>query len=111
MGAEEENFKVSLRPSKAAASKVSVSESLTKLKVTDLNEFEHNTLFEAKQSFKKSSMNAKDAFTDEALSTPDRIQAMAVRVAATILEKVDSPEEALAECNMCLVKLHSLSDV
>ena len=62
------------------------------MKVTDLNELEHKTLFEAKQSFKKSSMNAKDAFNNEALSTPDRIQAMAVRVAATILEKVDSPE-------------------
>ena len=84
---------------------------MTKFKVTDLNELEHNTLFETKQSFKKSSMNAKDAFTNETLSTPDHIQAMAVRVAATILEKVDFPEEALAECNMCLVELHSLPDV
>ena len=111
VGAEEENFKVSLRSSKVATSKGAVTESLTKLKVTDLNELEHKTLFEAKQSFKKSSMNAKDAFNNEALSMPDRIQAMAVRVAATILEKVDSPEEALAECRMCLVKLHSLPDV
>lgn len=81
------------------------------MKSSDLNELKHKTLSEAKRSFKESSMYAKGAFSYEALSTSDRIQAMAVCVAATVLEKVGSPVEALAECNLCLKEIHSMSDV
>ena len=36
---------------------------------------------------------------------------MVIRVAATILEKVDYPEDALAACGLCLEELHSMPAV
>ncbi|KAL9967076.1 hypothetical protein ACROYT_G025239 [Oculina patagonica] len=109
VGAKVENLEIGYRSSTAAES--SIDEGVTALKFTDLNELEHKTLLEAKQSFKASRRNAKDAFNNEALGTLDRIQAMTVRVAATILENVDFPEDTLAECNLCLEELHSLPEV
>jgi len=68
-------------------------------------------LSDAKERFKDARRRATDAFANEALETADRILAMQYRVMATILEKVDSPEDVVAPCRVCIEELHRLSAV
>ena len=65
----------------------------------------------AKEDFHQARLKATEAFNNESLSTLNRIQATAIRVAAKILENVDHPQEALAVCKMSLEDLHSLKRV
>lgn len=88
-----------------------LSRGLKEFKLTNLNERGNKTLFTAKEDFRQARLKATEAFNNEALSTLDRIQAIAIRVAAKILENVDHPEEALAVCRMSLEDLHSLKGV
>ena len=98
------------RPETTAAS-VSLAEDLRKTKLTELDGADGRALLNAKEGFKVASLKATEAFNNEALSSTDRIQALVVRVAATLLEKVDYPEDALAACRLCLEELHSMQVV
>ena len=65
----------------------------------------------AKEHFEDACKKATDAFNDEALNTSDRIQAIAICIAATILKLLDDPLEALEECLKYLEELHSMPAV
>lgn len=88
-----------------------VSRSLENFKMTNLDEDDLRVLSSAKDDFKQARIKATEAFNNEALYTLDRIEAIAIRVAAKILENVDHPDEALAVCKLCLEDLHSLKEV
>ena len=78
---------------------------------SDLDESATRALSDAKERFKDARRRATDAFANNALETADRILAMQYRVMATILEKVDNPEDAVAPCRKCIEELHRLSAV
>ena len=107
------NPDVSLRSKATAATRktVSIAEGFKKLTVTDLDDGDKRQLANSKEEFKIACLKATEAFNNEALSTSDRIQAMVIRVAATILEKVDYPQDALTACRLCLEELHSMPAV
>ena len=84
---------------------------MEKFELTDLNESARRSLSNARERFKDSRRKATEAFSNEALGTPDRILAMQYRVMATILETVDNPEDAIEPCRVCLKELNSLSAV
>lgn len=63
------------------------------------------------EEFEKARLKATEAFNNETLSTCDRIRAMAVRVAARVLEKVDNPDEALEACMLYMQELHFMPAV
>lgn len=88
-----------------------VSRSLEDFKMTNLDEDDLRVLSSAKKDFKQARIKATEAFNNEALYPLDRIQAIAIRVAAKILENVDHPDEALPVCKLCLEDLHSLKEV
>ena len=90
-----------------------VANVLRKWKFTDLSmsDSDKRKFETAKEGFKDARKEATEAFNNEALSTCDRIRAMAIRVAATILEKIDDPEDALEKCRTYLSELHSLPAV
>jgi len=68
-------------------------------------------LSDGKAEFKEAYLIATEAFNNEDLHLFDRIQAMAIRVAATTLEKIEYPEDALAPCMLYLEELHSMPGV
>ena len=84
---------------------------LQDFKLAELDEEGHRALLTAKEDFHQARLKATEAFNNEGLSTLNRIQAIAIRVAAKILENVDHPREALAVCKMSLEDLHSLKRV
>ena len=90
---------------------VPLAKRMKKLELTDLDEAARRALSNAKERFKDSRRKATEAFSNEALETSDRILAMQYRVMATILETVDSPEDAIEPCRVCLKDLNSLSAV
>ena len=107
-----ESTEVSLQSSASAQAKaVSLTNKLTNIPLIDLDESSKELLSDAKERFKEARSRARDAFSNEALNTPDRILAMMIRVMATILEKVDDPANALTPCRVCLEELHALSAV
>ena len=65
-------------------------------------------LADAKKRFESARERATDAFCNEALSPNDRILSMQYRVMATVLEKIDHPEDVLAPCKVCIEELNSL---
>lgn len=84
---------------------------LQDFKLANLNEEGYRALLTAKEDFHQARLKSTEAFNNEGLSTLNRVQAIAIRVAAKILENVDHPQEALAVCKMCLEDLHSLKRV
>ena len=72
-----------------------------------LDESTKRALCDAKERFKDARRKATKAFCNEALETSQRILAMKYRVIATILEKIEHPEEAIPLCKLCLEELHS----
>lgn len=90
---------------------VNIPEILNRWKLADLNDADNRALLNAKEGFKDAGRKATEAFSNEELETTDRIQAMVIRVAARILENVDHPSDALAECKLCLQDLHSMPGV
>ena len=107
-----ESADVSLQSSASAQAKaVSLTNKLTNIPLIDLDESSKELLSDAKERFKEARSRARDAFSNEALDTPDRILAMMIRVMATILEKVDDPANALTPCRVCLEELHALAAV
>ena len=89
----------------------SVSRDLKDLKLTNLDDAEERALAAAKKNFEQARIKAIEAFNNEALPPSDRIQAMVIRVAATMLESVAHPEDALPVCLSCLEELHALPEV
>lgn len=77
----------------------------------ELDESGKRALADAKKRFDEARRKATEAFNNVALSTKDRILAMQCRVVSTILEKIDSPAEAIAACKLCLEELHSMPAV
>jgi len=107
-----ESTEVSLQSSASAQAKaVSLANKLANIPLIDLDESSKELLSDAKERFKEARSRARDAFSNEALDTPDRILAMMIRVMATILEKVDDPANALTPCRVCLEELHALAAV
>ena len=107
-----ESTEVSLQSSASAQAKaVSLANKLANLPLIDLDELSKELLSDAKERFKEARNQARNAFSNEALDTPDRILAMMIRVMATILEKVDDPANALTPCRVCLGELHALPAV
>ena len=90
---------------------VNIPEILNRWKLADLSDADNRALLNAKEGFKDAGRKATEAFSIEKLETSDRIQAMVIRVAARILENVDHPSDALAECKLCLRDLHSMPAV
>ena len=108
------NLDVGLRSNATTAAGKTVSlakRGFKKLTLTDLDDDDKRLLANSKEEFKTACLKATEAFHNEALSTSDRIQAMIIRVAATILEKVDYPQNALTACRLCLEELHSMPAV
>ena len=95
----------------ACAEGLSFARGMRKLDLTDLDESATRKLSDAKKRFKDARKEATRAFNNESLNTSDRILAMQYRVMATILEKVDSPADALAPCRVCIDELHCLPAV
>ena len=88
-----------------------LSRDLKDLKLTNLDDEEERALSAAKKDFEQARIKAIEAFKNESLPPCDRIQAMVIRVAATMLENVDHPEDALPVCISCLEELHALPEV
>ena len=89
----------------ACAEAVSLTEGGKHLELT---ESATRKLADAKKRFESARERATDAFSNEALSPNDRILSMQYRVMATVLEKIDHPEDVLAPCKVCIEELNSL---
>ena len=81
------------------------------LRVHCLDDADKRALAAAKDNFKQARIKAVEAFSNEGVEILDRIQAMVIRVASTMLENVDHPEDALNVCIGCLEDLHGLKYV
>ena len=89
----------------ACAGTASLTEGMKHLELT---ESATRKLADAKKRFESARERATDAFSNEALSPNDRILSMQYRVMATVLEKIDHPEDVLAPCKVCIEELNSL---
>lgn len=90
---------------------VSLTKGMKNLQLVGLNEEATKAITEAKKRFEDARRKAVEAFGNTALSTSNRLLAMAIRIGATVLEQVDNPASALASCRLCLKELHSLPAV
>ena len=89
----------------ACAETVSLTEGMKDLELT---ESATRQLTNAKKRFERARDMATIAFSNEALSTTDRILAMQYRVMATVLETIDHSADAVAPCKVCIEELNSL---
>ena len=89
----------------ACAEAVSLAEGMKHLELT---ESAKRQLGNAKDKFKIAHEKATTAFSNEALSTSDRILAMQYRVMATVLQTIDYPADAVALCKVCIQELNGL---
>ena len=85
---------------------LNLAEEMRELNLTDLNDSGKEALSDAKKRFDNARCAATEAFNNEALTPCDRILAMAVRLMATILEKVENPGSVLDVCRSGLKELH-----
>ena len=110
-GITEENIKASLGSSTASVKTVSLTTEMRGLQRVDQDDQATRALSDAQDRFKDARRKATEAFSNEALSTSDRILAMQFRVMATLLEKVDNLADVVAACRLCLKELHSMKAV
>ena len=89
----------------ACAEAVSLAEGMKDLELT---ESATRQLTNAKKRFERAREMATIAFSNEALSTSDRILAMQYRVMATVLETIDHPADAVTPCKACIEELNGL---
>ena len=89
----------------ACAEALSLTEGMKHLQLT---ESATRKLANSKDRFKSARERATDAFSNEALSTTDRILAMQYRVMATVLETIDHPADAVTSCKVCIEELNGL---
>ena len=87
---------------------VSLTERMRNLELT---ESATRKLSRAKKRFEQAREWATIAFSNEALSTTDRILAMQYRVMATVLEAIENPSDAIAPCKVCIKELNGLPTV
>ena len=87
---------------------VSLTERMRNLELT---ESATRKLSAAKKRFECAREMATIAFSNEALSTTDRILAMQYRVMATVLEAIENPSDAVAPCKICIKELNGLPTV
>ena len=80
---------------------------MERLKLTDLGDANKGALSSAKEAFNMACAKATEAFSSEHV-WPVRIEAMVLRVAATILQRVDNLEAALIPCKLCLEEFHCI---
>lgn len=106
----EESVKMPCVEDRTSLSSNSLANRLKSLKLAESDESER-VLLGAKEEFKKAYLIATEALNNEDLRLSSRIQAMAIRLAATTLEKIEYPEDALAPCMLYLEELHSMSGV
>ena len=66
---------------------------------------------DANHFFKLAYENATKAFTNDALSIEDRIQASQVRIMATILDNLEHPDAAVRYCRDYLKQLHDIGAI
>ena len=78
------------------------------LKLNKLDEEVKEAISDAKKRFDEARVEATKAFNNKLLTPSDRILAMAVRLTATILEKVENPVSAIAACKSGLKELHNM---
>ena len=88
-------------------SATSLAEGMQRLKLTDLGDANKGALSNAKEAFNMACAKATEAFSSEHV-WPVRVEAMVLRVAATILQRVDNLEAVLAPCKLCLEEFHSI---
>ena len=88
-----------------------VSQTLKDLTLSNLDQAETRALKAAKKAFENARKKAIDAFNNETLPIFDRIKAMNIRVAATMLANIEHPEDALIVCLKCLEELHSVKEI
>ena len=93
------------RAQAAGAEIVSLTEGMKHLELT---KSATRQLANAKKRFERARERATIAFSNEALSTTDRILAMQYRVMATVLETIDHPADAVAPCKVCIEELNGL---
>ena len=74
----------------------------------ELDDSAVRALSDAKERFKDAARNATQAFSNEALSAGERVLALRCRVAASLLEKIDNPLDALGGCKLYLEELHAM---
>ena len=89
----------------ACAEAVSLTEGMKHLELT---KSATRQLTNAKKRFERAREMATISFSNEALSTTDRILAMLYRVMATVLETIDYPADAVTPCKACIEELNSL---
>ena len=73
-----------------------------------LNVVSEDRYLAAKESFKEARKEATRAFSNEALSTMDRILATKLRIISAILENLEDADAAMSDCMMYLEALHSV---
>ena len=94
---------------------------ILEIEVEDLDDSAMNSLSSAKISFKTAKEQAKESFSKEEQNIVQRILGMKMRIAATILENIGSPESYVNatkelgspadECRQCLKELHAINAV
>ena len=92
----------------AVALSLTDHEGMRNLELADLDESAGTNLANAKKRFKRARERATDAYSNEGLTTSDRIVAMQYRVMASILETIDNPAYAIAPCKVCIEELNGL---
>ena len=95
----------------ASADAFSLAKRMRKVELTGVDKSATRALANAKKRFEDARREATKAFNNEALELSDRVLAMQYRVMATILETVDSPDDALAACRVCIEELHQVPAV
>ena len=106
---------------------VALATEMGKMELSELNEETKMALSHARKRFEFAREEATRAFSNEALSTLDRIKAIRYRVMAAMLESAletmgiagdlsslsisSALKNAVPECEQCLQELHSLPDV
>ena len=73
-----------------------------------LNVVSKDRYLAAKESFKEARKEATRAFSNEALSTMDRILATKLRIISAILENLEDADAAMSDCMTYLEALHSV---
>ena len=81
------------------------------LQISNLENSKSEALLQAKERFKEARVHATKAFHNNALPILDRVLAMNVRVAATILARLENPAVVLLVCQWYLGELHRMREV
>ena len=93
------------------AKKTGPTEDVKCLTEADLDESSKKNLEKAREYFNKASDKARDAFHDTSLEVKERLEAMYIRVMATILENVETPSSMSILCQTCVSETQDIPKV